>query len=324
MGDAFRPTSFAQVVGQDRAKRLLSILASSATKRGSPMVHALMTGSAGLGKTTLARLAAEACGVPICETIGSNLQSPEQLASILLSLKPRQVLFIDEIHRIPPAVEEQLFPALEDFKVATVTGGGSSSPLMKSLGIAQKETRLEMVDVPPFTLLGASTLSGMISAPLRSRCQMVPLVPYSVDELRQIVSNAASRMGFHLSDDGAMEVARRSRSAARHAIQALKFLIEYCTAEGVEPTLEVIDAAFDLKQTDRWGLTAIDHQILQILRSSRGPVGLSTIAVRVGESEDTLERAIEPYLLQQGYVEKTPKGRILGESASTVLKEVAA
>lgn len=320
MNDACRPSSFDQVVGQARAKRLLLILCRSAAKRGGPMVHTIMTGSAGLGKTTFARLAAEECGVPICETIGSNLQSPEQLASILLGLTPGQILFIDEIHRIPPAVEEQLYPALEDFKVATVTGGGSSG-LMKSLGIAQKETKVAMADIAPFTLLGASTLSGMISAPLRSRCQLVQLVPYEVGELQRIILNAAGRMGFHIGEEAAMEVARRSRAAARHSIQNLRWLVEFCSAEGVEPTPSIVEQAFDLKQTDRWGLTALDHQILDILRAARGPVGLSTIAVRVGESEDTLERAIEPYLLQKDYVEKTPKGRVLGQAASEILKE---
>jgi Holliday junction DNA helicase RuvB len=322
MSDPYRLQSLDEVVGQDRAKRLMRVLCQAARKRGGPMVHAIMVGSAGLGKTTFARLAAAECGVPICETIGSNLQSPEQLASILLGLQPRQILFIDEIHRIPPAVEEQLYPAIEDFKVATVTGGGGSG-LMRSLGITQPTARAAMVDVAPFTLLGASTLSGMISAPLRSRCQIVQLVPYEVGELRQIISNAARRMGFPIGDDAAMEVARRSRSAARNAVQSLRWLFEYCSAEGTEPTMAVVEAAFDLKQVDRHGLTALDHQILAILRSSRGPVGLSTIAVRVGESEDTLERVVEPYLLQQGYLDKTHKGRVLGPAAHDVAGEAA-
>jgi len=271
----------------------------------------------------MARLLAQERGSRLHETIGSAVTTGEELARLLLRLKPNDILFIDEIHRMPPAVEEQLYPAMEDFKVASLPGGGQPTSFMKSLGIAPRPAGNTMQDIAPFCLVAASTLSGMISAPLRSRAQIVQLLAYTTDELREIILNAASRAGFDLGTDAAEEVARRSRSAGRNAVQNLRWLIEYCTAEEVPPSMPVVEAAFELRQIDRHGLTVLDHELLRILRSNNGAVGLSTIAVRLGESEDTLQRTVEPYLLQRGYVERTARGRVLGPCASEVLEDAA-
>lgn len=319
MTDPFRPKSFEEVVGQERAKRMLQVLCKSAIKRDKPVEHTILLGSPGLGKSTMSKLIAQERGVGLIETIGSAVAAPEDLTRLLLRLKPNWVLAIDEVHRMSPAVEEHLYPALEDLKVASAGGGGPSSAFMKSLGIAASAEQTTMVDVAPFTLIACSTLSGMISAPLRSRCQVVQLVPYTTDELRRIVENAAGRAGFAIGAEAAEEIARRSRSAGRNAVQNLRWLIEFCSAEEVSPSLSVVEAAFELRQIDRHGLTVLDHQYLEILRASRGPVGLQTVAVRLGESEDTLERTVEPYLLQRGYIERTAKGRVLGPAAGEAL-----
>jgi Holliday junction DNA helicase RuvB len=301
---------------------MLQVLCKSAIKRDKPIEHTILLASPGMGKTTMAKLLAKERGVGLIETIGSALATPDDLTRLLLRLKTNWVLAIDEAHRMPPAVEEQLYPALEDLRVASASGGQSSA-FMRSLGIAPAQEQATMVDVAPFTLVLCSTLSGMISAPLRSRCQVIQLLPYTTAELRQIVLNACGRVGFEITVEAAEEVARRSRSAGRNAIQNLKWLIEFCTAEDASPSPSVVEAAFDLRQIDRLGLTTLDHEYLAILRGSRGPVGLQTVAVRLGESEDTLERTVEPYLLQKGFVERTAKGRILGPAAGEAMKAAA-
>ena len=315
----WRPDSLSDMIGQDRARKTLQVLLKSSIKQDKPIDHTILLGGPGLGKTSMSQLLAKERGVDLISTIGSAITNPDELARLLLRLKPNSILAIDEIHRLPPAVEEQLYPALEDLKVASAqSSGGRPSAFMQSLGISPSQKETTMVDVAPFTLIACSTLSGMISAPLRSRCQLVQLVPYTTKELSRIILRAAERVGFGINVESAEEVARRSRSAGRNAIQNLKWLIEFCIAEEVPPSLSVVGAAFELRQIDRHGLGVLDHQVLEILRSSNGAVGLSTIAVRLGESEDTLQRTLEPYLLQKGYIERTAKGRILGPAASEV------
>ena len=313
-----RPTTLDEFVGQDRIRRILQILCRSAKAKGTAVSHVLLSGPPGLGKTSLARILAREMGSRLIETVGSNVQGPEHLCRQLLSLRPMDILFIDEIHSLGLANEEVLYGAMEDFQVSAVETGGND--FMKALGVSRKPPEAKLVQLPPFTLAAASTLTGLVSAPLRSRfMQVLTLEPYSQSDLERIALNAAARMEFKLPKAAATEVARRSRATARVAVCNLSWIVEYCTGLDVPATAKHVREAFELKGIDRHGLNELDRQYLGLLLKSRSPMGLNTIAVALNESADTLERSVEPFLIQRGLVRRESRGRLAGAAARKAL-----
>lgn len=319
-----RPASFDEYVGQDQAKAILRILCKSAQKKGTAIPHVMMSGRPGLGKTTLCRILAAEMGSNLIELVASNLQDPQQLTSQLVSLKERDILFIDEIHSLPRAVEELLYQAMEDHRITLVVESDFND-LMKSLGMSAKQTRTITMDLPPFTLIAATTLAGMVSAPLRSRfVQFLNLEPYSISDLQRIVLNAAGKMKFRISKAVAGEIAKRSRSTARIAIGHLHWLMEYCTASDSTATLQTVSDAFSLKGIDESGLTKLDLDYLSLLVAAKNPVGLSSLAASLGESERTLTESIEPYLMQECYIRRASRGRVAEQKAFDLIGRRAA
>ena len=310
MGDACRPDSFANYVGQNKTRRVLDILCKGAKKRGSCIPHVLLSGPPGLGKTTLARIVAQEMGSRLIEVIASNLQATEQMTKHLTRLKAHDVLFIDEIHGLPRGVEEVLYGALEDGCIPVTQSGYDD--LMKSLGMGGKgQPTTSIVKLPPFTCIGATTLSGLVSDPLRSRFSVtLQLEPYTDQELQTIVLNGSTAMKFDIPPVVAMEIAMRSRSTARTAIGNLKWFAEFCEGTGSHPDLSAIGAAFELKEVDANGLSKLDRAYLAVLVDSGVPLGVSTLASSVGEGEDNLLQTVEPFLIRKGYVRKTGRGRI--------------
>ena len=317
MSDACRPETFDTFIGQDRPKKVLEILCRSAKKKGTCPPHVLLSGGPGLGKTTLARIVAHEMNSRLVEVVASNLQATEQMVKHLTRLKPKDVLFIDELHGLPRGVEEVLYAALEDGRIPVMQSGYDD--LMKSLGIGGKgksQPTTAMVELPPFTCIGATTLSGLVSDPLRSRfVQTLGLEPYSDLELRTIVLNAAAAMKFDLSPVVAMEIAMRSRATARTAIGNLRWFAEYCEGTGSTPDLPAIGEAFALKEVDANGLTKLDRAYLSVLVEAGAPLGVSTLAASVGENEDSLLQAVEPFLIRKGFVHKTARGRVATQKA---------
>ena len=320
-----RPSSLEDFIGQERVRGILKILCRSAKAKGTAVSHILLSGGPGLGKTTLARIVANEMGSRLVETIGGNLQSPEQLSGLLRSLKPLDVLFIDEIHAMPRSVEEILYPAMEDGMVPVVKS--DASDFMKALGVQAKPTT-EMVALPHFTLLGASTMSGLVSAPLRSRfAHELTLEPYSLDNLTRIVLRAARAMGVELELGTALEVAKRSRSTARIAVGHLGWLIEYSSGLGVAPDLNAVQDAFSMRDVDACGLTGQDRQYLLMLIQADQPVGLTSVAAALNETVETIEQAMEPHLIREGLLRRAPRGRVATEKAREMfatLQEVSA
>ena len=319
-----RPSNLNDFIGQERVRSVLKILCRSAKAKNTAVSHILLSGGPGLGKTTLARIVANEMGSRLVETIGGNLQAPEQLVGLLRSLKPLDVLFIDEIHAMPRSVEEILYPAMEDGMVPVVKT--DASDFMKALGV-QAKPATEMVGLPPFTLLGASSMSGLVSAPLRSRfAHELTLEPYSLDDLTRIVLRASRAMGIELNLDVAMEVAKRSRSTARIAVGHLRWLIEYSSGLGVEPDLNAVREAFEMRDVDACGLTGQDRQYLLMLIQADQPVGLTSVAAALNETVETIEQAMEPHLIREGLLRRAPRGRVATEKAREMfgtLQEVA-
>jgi Holliday junction DNA helicase RuvB len=318
-----RPTCFDDYVGQDQAKAILNILCKSGLKRGTAIPHVMMSGRPGLGKTTLARIVANEMESNLIELIASNIQDPQQLTTQLAALEEGDILFIDEIHSLPRAVEEILYSAMEDARI-TIVLESPFNDMMNSLGIASspKQTRTITMDLPQFTLLGATTLAGLVSAPLRSRfVQTLNLEVYSMPDLQQIVLNASRKMGFKISKAVALEIAKRSRSTARIAIGHLHWLVEFCTATEVPATLQSVSEAFVLKGIDAHGLTKQDHAYLRLLVDADKPMGLSSLAASLGEDEKTLTDAIEPYLMQEGYIKRASKGRVAEQKAFDLINK---
>jgi Holliday junction DNA helicase RuvB len=303
---ALRPRRIDEFVGQDRIKEQLALLVDGARARGETVDHLLFSGPPGLGKTTLAGIVSNELGVGFQPTSGPALDRPGDLAAILTNLEEGDVLFVDEIHRMPRAVEEVLYPALEDFKLDVVLGKGPSARSIR-------------LDLPRFTLVGATTRPGRITLPLRERFGFSPRLDYySVEDLRAIVHRSAGILGVKIEEDGTHEIARRSRGTPRVANRLLRRVRDFAEVRhDGNVTSDVARAGLELFEVDEQGLDKLDLSILSTVveKFGGGPVGLSTLSAAVGEETDTIEDVVEPYLLQLGLLQRTPRGRVATERA---------
>ena len=292
---ALRPTSFDGFLGQEGAKRNLRICVHGALSRGEPLDHVLLAGPPGLGKTTLAAILANEMGARLVVVNAPGIKTKGELASLLTSLRRGDVLFLDEIHSLNAKIEEVLYPAMEDYRLEVVAGN-------KALTIP----------LEPFTLIGATTRAGMLQRPLRDRFGMsVGMVPYSVDELRTIAAASATKLGVALDESGAEELARRSRGTPRIANRLLRRVRDFALYEGVASVdAATVSRACDQLGVDAAGLDPTMRRYLQVLCEKNAPVALSTMVALLGESKDTVEEAIEPFLLRLGLIERTPRGRV--------------
>mgnify|MGYP000303092666 FL=1 len=298
---ALRPTMLADYVGQRAVREQLHIFIEAAKRRGDPLDHLLLFGPPGLGKTTLAHIVAHEMGVNLRQTSGPVLERPGDLAAILTNLEKNDVLFIDEIHRLSPVVEEILYPALEDYQIDIMIGEGPAARSIK-------------IDLPPFTLIGATTRAGSLTNPLRARFGIVnQLQFYTTEELVTIVRRSARLLGVAIDPEGAREVACRSRGTPRVANRLLRRVRDYAEVKHDGTiTQEVANRALTMLDVDPAGLDMIDRKFLLTIleKFSGGPVGIENLAAAVGEDRDTLEDVVEPYLIQQGFVQRTPRGRM--------------
>jgi Holliday junction DNA helicase RuvB len=299
---SLRPRSLDEFVGQERVKEQLGITLEAAKKRGEALDHLLLIGPPGLGKTSLAHIVREELGVGLRSVAGPALERKGDVAAILTGLDERDILFVDEIHRLARAVEEILYPALEDFRLDIVVGQGPAA-------------RTLTLDLPPFTLIGATTRTGLLTTPLRDRFGMTfRLEHYEADELGLIVRRSARILGVAISEEGAAEIARRARGTPRIANRILRRVRDVAQVrhEG-KITVEIAREALELMEVDDSGLERSDRALLRAIteKFDGGPVGLSTLAVALGEEPDTIEDVYEPYLLQLGFIQRTPRGRIV-------------
>ena len=301
---ALRPQMLDEFVGQEEARANLRVFIQSARMRGEAMDHTLFHGPPGLGKTTLAQIMARELGVGFRMTSGPVLAKAGDLAAILTNLEARDVLFIDEIHRLNPAVEEVLYPALEDFELDLVIGEGPAA-------------RTVRIELQPFTLVGATTRLGLLTTPLRDRFGIpTRLQFYEIHELNQIVTANARKLGVAAEPEGALEIARRSRGTPRIAGRLLRRVVDFALVEGDgRITKALADAALTRLGVDHLGLDGADRRYLTLIAENYqgGPVGIETIAAALSEARDAIEEVIEPYLLQQGLIQRTPRGRMLAQ-----------
>ena len=302
--NALRPLSFEDFSGQDKVVENLRIFVKAARLRGEALDHVLLHGPPGLGKTTLSNIIANELGVGFKVTSGPVLDKPGDLAGVLTSLEPNDVLFIDEIHRLSPVVEEYLYSAMEDYRIDIMIDKGPSA-------------RSIQIDLNPFTLVGATTRAGMLTAPLRDRFGVVNRLEfYNVTELMQIILRSAAVLGVSIDDEGALEIAKRSRGTPRLANRLLKRVRDFAQVEGDGAIdYDVAKTALDRLEVDSMGLDNTDRNILETMihKFGGGPVGLDTLAAAIGEDSGTLEEVYEPYLIKNGFINRTPRGRIVTE-----------
>ena len=303
---ALRPKALDEYVGQEKARGQLEIFINAARGRSEPLDHVLLFGPPGLGKTTLAHIIAKEMGVNMRQTSGPVLERAGDLAALLTNLEPNDVLFIDEIHRLSPVVEEILYPAMEDYRLDIMIGEGP----------AARSVRL---DLPPFTLVGATTRAGMLTNPLRDRFGIVSRLEfYTSDELARIVQRSAGLLEVAMQGDGALEIAKRSRGTPRIANRLLRRVRDYAQvkSDGIV-TSEIADAALKMLDVDHLGFDVMDRKLLLAVleKFGGGPVGLDNLAAAIGEERDTIEDVLEPYLIQQGYLMRTPRGRVATQQA---------
>ena len=303
---ALRPKGLAEYVGQAKAREQLEICIGAARLRSEALDHVLLFGPPGLGKTTLAHIIAAELGVNLRQTSGPVLEKPKDLAAILTNLEKNDVLFIDEIHRLSPVVEEILYPALEDYQIDIMIGEGPAARSIK-------------LDLQPFTLVGATTRAGMLTNPLRDRFGIVARLEfYSAEELTRIVTRSAGLLKVPTDAAGAMEIARRSRGTPRIANRLLRRVRDYAQVKAAgDIDARVADLALAMLDVDPLGLDVMDRKLLEavIHRFDGGPVGLENVAAAIGEEAGTIEDVIEPYLIQQGYLQRTPRGRVATQAA---------
>ncbi|NVJ59893.1 MAG: Holliday junction branch migration DNA helicase RuvB [Gammaproteobacteria bacterium] len=303
---AIRPTKLEDYVGQPQVKEQMEIFLQAAKSRNDALDHVLIFGPPGLGKTTLANIIANEMGVTIKFTSGPVLEKAGDLAALLTNLEENDVLFIDEIHRLSPVVEEILYPAMEDYQIDIMIGEGPAARSIK-------------LDLPPFTLVGATTRAGLLTSPLRDRFGIVQRLEfYNIDELTDIVARSAAILGLQADSEGAREVARRSRGTPRIANRLLRRVRDYAEVKGDGSiSNEIAEKALNMLEVDEQGFDTMDRKLLLAIidKFSGGPVGLDTLAAAIGEERDTIGDVIEPFLIQQGYIQRTPRGRTATQRA---------
>ena len=301
---SLRPQSLEDFTGQQASRENLRIFIEAAKARGEALDHVLLHGPPGLGKTTLAQIVSRELGVGFRATSGPVIQKSGDLAAILTNLQPRDVLFIDEIHRLQPAIEEILYPAMEDFQLDLIIGEGPGA-------------RTVRIDLPPFTLVGATTRSGLLATPLRDRFGIpLRLIFYTTEELARIVARMADKLEMNLTQEGAVEIARRARGTPRIAGRLTRRIRDFAAVAGAQKIdRDVADAALSRLDVDHLGLDAMDIRYLRRLADHHngGPVGVETLAAALAEARDTLEDVVEPYLIQEGFLVRTSRGRMLGD-----------